>query len=143
MRYDWSININKYLKRSIVPWHFEISPCSTSWKMKVLPHIDVNDAIIPDLILKDPPCLMLPSFTKIIAVCMMKDVTCIQIRDRYSFHMVVVCSVCSWERCLHKDDRWEPGTRVFWNALSRLQSCFFKCSLGLQGDNQVTTVLYL
>jgi len=49
--------------------------------MNLLPDIDANGAIIPDLILKDPPGLVLPCFTKIIAICMLQDVTCIQITE--------------------------------------------------------------
>lgn len=70
--------------------------------------VDVNSAIIPDLMLKDPPGLMLPCFTEIIAICMLNDVTCIQITERYSFHMVDVCSVCTPEGCLHRGDGWGP-----------------------------------
>lgn len=77
--------------------------------MKLLPETDISGAIIySDFILKDPPWLMLPCFTKITAVCMLKDVTCIQITEWYSLCVVDVCSACISERCLHRVDRWEP-----------------------------------
>lgn len=76
--------------------------------MKHLPETDISGAVIPDFILKDPPWLMLPCFTKIIAVCMLKDVTCNQITEQYSFHVVDICRVCTSERCLHRGDGWGP-----------------------------------
>ena len=49
--------------------------------MKLFPEIDDNSGIIPDHIQKDPPYLMLPSFTKIFAVYTVKEGASTQITE--------------------------------------------------------------